>query len=60
MISYKDREFCASTNCTPRCARHIGKSERDNAAKLGHLIAWGYHCGDEHTAITTTTTRDKR
>jgi len=55
MITYKDRTFCNSPQCTNECGRKIEQQDWEAAEKLGLPIAIAYFCGEPLQAIKHTT-----
>jgi len=53
-MSFLDKTFCASPNCTNECGRKMTKEQRkryldsiiDNPDKITSWTSWGYFCGE--------------
>lgn len=44
MMSYKDRTYCSSGVEKHTCGRELSKEDKENAERLGLLVAYGDFC----------------
>ena len=45
MLSYKDKTFCSSPDCTNACGRKLTEAEEMDAKQRNLPIAFAYFCG---------------
>ncbi len=46
MLCYKDRTFCASTNCKNECNRQLTDEIRQGARASKYMLSLAYFCGE--------------